>query len=100
MQGLGADPAMATFLQGAAAMHPIGSWLIGSANELADADFDYAEFDTPVIDPEHPLKDSVIGTVDRLRRSTPRRKNPDAAVKFLKFFTNFDNQSCGPRPAR
>jgi raffinose/stachyose/melibiose transport system substrate-binding protein len=28
MQGLGADPAMAAFFQEAAAMHPIGSWLV------------------------------------------------------------------------
>lgn len=91
MQGLGADPAMATFLQGAAAMHPIGSWLIGTANEMADADFKYAEFDTPVIDPEHPLKDSVIGTVTGFIVHA-KAKNPEAAIRFLKFYTNFDNQ--------
>jgi raffinose/stachyose/melibiose transport system substrate-binding protein len=91
MQGLGADPAMATFLQGAAAMHPIGSWLIGTANELADADFHYAEFDTPVIDPDHPLAHSVIGTVTGFVIHA-KAKNPEAAIKFLKFYTNYDNQ--------
>lgn len=91
MAGLGADPAMATFLEGAAVMHPIGSWLIGTAKELADADFQYGSFDTPVIDPAHPLKDSVIGTVTGFvvhARSTHK----DEAIKFLKFYTNFDNQ--------
>ncbi len=92
MQGLGADPAMATFLQGGAAMHPIGSWLIGTANELADADFKYAEFDTPVIDPEHPLKDSVIGTVTGFVVHA-KAKNHDAAIRFLKFYTNTANQT-------
>lgn len=91
MQGLGADPAMATFLQGAAAMHPIGSWLIGTANEIAEDDFHYAQFDTPVIDPEHPLKDSVIGTVTGFVVHA-KAKNPDAAIRFLKFYTNADNQ--------
>lgn len=91
MQGLGADPAMATFLLGAAAMHPIGSWLIGTANELADADFHYGAFDTPVIDPEHPLKDSVIGTITGFIVHAKAR-NPEAAIRFLKFYTNYDNQ--------
>jgi raffinose/stachyose/melibiose transport system substrate-binding protein len=91
MQGLGADPAMATFIEGAAVMHPIGSWLIGTANELGDADFHYAEFDTPVIDPDHPLKDSVIGTITGFVIDA-KSAHKDAAVKFLKFYTNYDNQ--------
>ena len=91
MQGLGADPAMATFLEGSAAMHPIGSWLIGSAKEMADADFRYSSFDTPVIDPGHPLAHSVIGTVTGFAIHA-KAKNPQAAVRFLKFFTNLDNQ--------
>ena len=80
MQGLGADPAMATFLEGSAAMHPIGSWLIGSAKEMADADFAYSSFDTPVIDPQHPLAHSVIGTatgfVDPRQGEEPGRGDP------------------------
>jgi raffinose/stachyose/melibiose transport system substrate-binding protein len=91
MQGLGADPAMATFLQGEAAMHPIGSWLIGTAKEMADADFRYAQFDTPVIEDDHPLKNSVIGVVTGFMVHA-KAPNPDAAIKFLKFFTNTQNQ--------
>lgn len=91
LQGLGADPAMATFLEGSAAMHPIGSWLIGSAKEMADADFAYASFDTPVIDPDHPLAQSVIGTATGFVVHA-KAKNPDAAIRFLKFYTNLDNQ--------
>lgn len=91
LQGLGADPAMATFLQGSAAMHPIGSWLIGTAKEMADDDFRYASFDTPVIDPDHPLAHSVIGTATGFIIHA-RAKNPEAAVKFLKFYTNTENQ--------
>jgi raffinose/stachyose/melibiose transport system substrate-binding protein len=91
MQGLGADPAMATFLEGEAAMHPIGSWLIGTANEIADADFRYAQFNTPVIEPDHPLKDSVIGVTTGFVVHA-KAPNPEAAIKFLKFYTNFDNQ--------
>jgi len=91
MAGLGADPAMATFIEGAAVMHPIGSWLIGTAKELGDADFDYSSFDTPVIDPNHPLKDSVIGTVTGW---VVHAKSPHMAeaVRFLKFYTNEANQ--------
>lgn len=91
MAGLGADPAMATFLEGAAVMHPIGSWLIGTAKELADADFQYGEFDTPVIDPDHPLKDSVIGTVTGWVVDAKSQHKAEA-IKFLKFYTSFDNQ--------
>lgn len=87
MQGLGADPAMATFFQEAAAMHPIGSWLISEAANQTDDSFRYAQFDTPLIDPDHPLKDSVIGTFTGLmvHKSSP---HPDAAVAFLKYFTS------------
>lgn len=91
MAGLGADPAMATFIEGAAVMHPIGSWLIGTANETADPDFHYGEFDTPVIDPDHPLKDSVIGTITGfvIHAKSPHKAE---AVRFLKFYTSYDNQ--------
>jgi raffinose/stachyose/melibiose transport system substrate-binding protein len=91
LQGLGADPAMATFLEGSAAMHPIGSWLIGSAKEMADADFRYSSFDTPVIDPDHPLAHSVIGTATGFVIHA-KAENPDAAVKFLKFYTQPEYQ--------
>jgi raffinose/stachyose/melibiose transport system substrate-binding protein len=72
-------------------MHPIGSWLIGTAKEMADADFRYAQFDTPVIEDDHPLKNSVIGVVTGFVVHAKAR-NPDAAIKFLKFFTNTENQ--------
>ncbi|QIG46503.1 carbohydrate ABC transporter substrate-binding protein [Nordella sp. HKS 07] len=89
--GLGADPAMSTFFQGAAAMHPIGSWLVSSAAELAEKDFDYDEFNTPLIDPAHPLKDSVIGTLTGFAVS-PKSQNPQQAITFLRFFTSPENQ--------
>lgn len=89
--GLGADPAMSTFFQGAAAMHPIGSWLVSSAAELAEKDFDYDEFNTPLIDPAHPLKDSVIGTLTGFAVS-PKSQNPQQAITFLRFFTAPENQ--------
>ncbi|MCD7058782.1 ABC transporter substrate-binding protein [Pelagibacterium xiamenense] len=92
LQGLGADPAMAGFFQGAAAMHPIGSWLIGSASELADEGFDYDQFDTPMIDPDHPLSDSVIGTVTGWIVHD-QSANKDAAITFLKFFTSEESQT-------
>ncbi len=91
MQGLGADPAMATFIEGAAAMHPIGSWLIGTAQEMGGDEFHYAQFDTPVIDPAHPLAHSVIGTVTGFIVHA-KAAHPDEAIKFLKFYTNYDNQ--------
>lgn len=92
LQGLGADGAMATFFQGGAAMHPIGSWLISSADELGDADFRYAQFDTPLIDPSHPLSDSVIGAVTGFIIHD-QSDNKDMAVDFLRFFTSPETQT-------
>jgi len=92
MQGLGADPAMATFIEGAAAMHPIGSWLVGTAKELGGDEFHYAQFDTPVIDPDHPLAHSVIGTVTGFIVHA-KAAHPAEAIKFLKFYTNKENQT-------
>lgn len=91
MPGLGADPAMAGFFQGAAAMHPIGSWLVTSADELADEGFAYDQFDTPVIDPDHPLSDSVIGTLTGFIVHD-QSDNQDEAITFLKFFTAPESQ--------
>lgn len=91
MPGLGADPAMATFFQGAAAMHPIGSWLVGSAGDLAEADFRYGQFDTPLIDDSHPLKDSAIGTATGFIVHA-KSDHQDEAIAFLKFFTSADSQ--------
>lgn len=90
MAGLGADPAMSGFFEGAAVMHPIGSWLIGSAHEMADKDFHYSSFDTPVIDPDHPLAHSVIGIVTGFVIDDKSQHKAEA-VKFLKFYTNEAN---------
>ena len=89
--GLGADPAMSTFFQEAAALHPIGSWLVPSANEMAEKDFDYGAFNTPLIDPANPTKDSVIGTATGFAVHA-KSAHPKEAIAFLKFFTSLDNQ--------
>lgn len=89
--GLGADPAMSTFFQEAAAMHPIGSWLVPSANEMAEKDFDYGAFNTPLIDPANPTRDSVIGTATGFAVHA-KSGHPKEAIAFLKFFTQLDNQ--------
>lgn len=91
MPGLGADPAMATFFQEAAAMHPIGSWLIGSESDLADEGFSYGQFDTPLIDDTHPLKDSVIGTATGFIVHDKSPHKPEA-IAFLQYFTSPENQ--------
>jgi raffinose/stachyose/melibiose transport system substrate-binding protein len=89
--GLGADPAMSTFFQEAAAMHPIGSWLVPSAGEMAEKDFDYGAFNTPLIDPANPTRDSVIGTATGFAVHA-KSAHPKEAIAFLKFFTQLDNQ--------
>lgn len=91
LQGLGADPAMAGFFQGAAAMHAIGSWLVPSATEMAADDFNYDQFDTPVIDPDHASPRSVIGTLTGFMVHE-RAENPEAAIAFLQFFTTPEQQ--------
>jgi raffinose/stachyose/melibiose transport system substrate-binding protein len=91
MQGLGADPGMATFFQGAAAMHPIGSWLIGLAADMADEDFAYGQFDTPLIDAAADAPGSAIGTMTGLVVHA-QSANADAAIEFLKFLTTPEMQ--------
>lgn len=91
MPGLGADPAMATFFQEAAVMHPIGSWLVPSASELAEPDFRFDQFDTPIIDPSHPLADSVIGVATGFVVHQ-NAANAEGAIRFLKFFTSAEQQ--------
>jgi len=91
MQSLGADPAMATFFQEGAVMHPIGSWLVSETSSLADEGFEYSQFNTPVIDPASPLANSVIGTITGLvvhKNAT----HPAEAIKFLKFLTSEASQ--------
>lgn len=91
MQALGADPAMATFFQEGAVMHPIGSWLVSETGNLADEGFEYGQFNTPTIDPAHPLANSVIGTITGLvvHKSAPHAAE---AIKFLKFLTSEASQ--------
>lgn len=89
MQGLGADPAMAAFFQGAAAMHPIGSWLVASEGDLAEEGFAYSQFDTPVIDPGHAAPKSVIATMTGFIQHA-KAAHPAEATAFLKYLTSAD----------
>lgn len=91
MQALGADPAMATFFQEGAVMHPIGSWLVSETSNLADEGFEYSQFNTPPIDPAHPLANSVIGTITGLVVHK-NAEHPAEAIKFLKFLTSEASQ--------
>jgi raffinose/stachyose/melibiose transport system substrate-binding protein len=91
MQALGADPAMATFFQEGAVMHPIGSWLVSETANLADEGFEYSQFNTPAIDPSHPLANSVIGTITGLVVHKDAQ-HPAEAIKFLKFLTSEASQ--------
>ena len=91
MQSLGADPAMATFFQEGAVMHPIGSWLVGESGNLAEDGFEYGQFNTPVIDPANPNANSVIGTITGLVVHK-NAAHPTEAIKFLKFLTSEASQ--------
>ena len=91
MQSLGADPAMATFFQEGAVMHPIGSWLVSETSNLAEEGFEYSQFNTPVIDPSHPLANSVIGTITGLVVHK-NAQHPAEAIKFLKYLTSEASQ--------
>jgi raffinose/stachyose/melibiose transport system substrate-binding protein len=90
MQGLGADPAMAGFFQEAAAMHPIGSWLVGSEGDLAVEGFEYGQFDTPLIDAAMPGSKSVIGTMTGFVQHA-NAANAAEATAFLKYLTSVDS---------
>jgi raffinose/stachyose/melibiose transport system substrate-binding protein len=91
MQSLGADPAMATFFQEGAVMHPIGSWLVSETSNLADEGFEYSQFNTPVIDPASPNANSVIGTITGLVVHK-NAAHPAEAIKLLKFLTSEASQ--------
>jgi raffinose/stachyose/melibiose transport system substrate-binding protein len=90
MQGLGADPAMAGFFQEVAAMHPIGSWLVGSEGDLAVEGFEYGQFDTPLIDAAMPGSKSVIGTMTGFVQHA-NAANAAEATAFLKYLTSVDS---------
>ncbi|MEM6431444.1 MAG: extracellular solute-binding protein [Deinococcota bacterium] len=91
MPSLGADPAMSGFFQGFAVMHPIGSWLVPLALESAPEEFNYSAFNTPIIAGGNGSPNSIIGlsTGHMITADTPHF---DEAVRFLKFFSNVDNQ--------
>lgn len=91
MAGLGADPAMNAFFQGAAAMHPIGSWLVPIATESAPEGFNYDVFNTPVIEGGAGDPTSVIGLATGFEVSASTDAY-DAAIAFLKFFSSQENQ--------
>lgn len=91
MASLGADPAMNAFFQGAAAIHPIGSWLVSTANDAAPEDFNYATFNTPLIPDGAGAPASIIGLSTGYEVSA-RSKHFEEAVAFLQFFTSQENQ--------
>jgi raffinose/stachyose/melibiose transport system substrate-binding protein len=91
MASLGADPAMSAFFNGAAAMHPIGSWLVSTALESAPEDFEYDAFNTPLISGGAGDPASIIGLSTGYQISA-KSEHFAEAVAFLKFFTTKQNQ--------
>jgi raffinose/stachyose/melibiose transport system substrate-binding protein len=85
LTSLGADPAMNAFFQGAAAMHPIGSWLVPIAAENAPDGFRYDVFNTPEIPGGAGSPNSVIGLATGFEVSAGS-ENFDEAIAFLRFF--------------
>ena len=91
MASLGADPAMNAFFQGAAAMHPIGSWLVSTANEAAPEEFNYDVFNTPLIADSAGAPTSIIGLSTGFEVSA-QSEHFEEAVAFLQFFSSSENQ--------
>jgi len=85
LTSLGADPAMNAFFQGAAAMHPIGSWLVPISAENAPEGFRYDVFNTPEIPGGDGAPNSVIGLATGFEVSADS-ENYDEAIAFLRFF--------------
>jgi len=85
LTSLGADPAMNAFFQGAAAMHPIGSWLVPISAENAPEGFRYDVFNTPEIPGGDGAPNSVIGLATGFEVSADT-ENYDEAIAFLRFF--------------
>ncbi len=61
-------------------MHPIGSWLVSETSNLAEDGFAYSQFNTPVIDPSHPLANVKsarlpVSWCTRTRSIRPRRSS-------------------------
>lgn len=92
LTSLGADPAMNAFFQGAAAMHPIGSWLVPIAGENAPEGFRYEVFNTPRVPDGAGAANSVIGLATGFEVSA-RTERFDEALAFLRFFAaSLENQ--------
>ncbi|MCA9839195.1 MAG: extracellular solute-binding protein [Trueperaceae bacterium] len=91
MPSLGADPAMSAFFNGAAAMHPIGSWLVSTALDSAPEDFQYDAFNTPLIPGGLGDPNSIIGLSTGYQISA-KTEHFAEAVAFMKFFTSKVNQ--------
>jgi raffinose/stachyose/melibiose transport system substrate-binding protein len=84
------NPDMA-FFNGAAAMHPIGSWLVSTALDSAPEDFEYDAFNTPLIADGAGDPNSIIGLSTGYQISA-KSEHFAEAVAFMKFFTNKQNQ--------
>ncbi|MDZ7799611.1 MAG: extracellular solute-binding protein [Trueperaceae bacterium] len=83
---------MNAFFQGAAAMHPIGSWLVAIANDNAPDDFAYSVFNTPEIPGGRGASGSVIGLATGFEVSADT-EHFDEAVAFLRFYAaSLENQ--------
>jgi len=64
---------------------------VSETENLAEEGFEYSQFNTPVIDPAHPLANSVIGTITGLMVHK-NSAHPDEAIKFLKYLTSQESQ--------
>ncbi len=91
MPSLGADPGMSGFFNGAAAMHPIGSWLVSTALDSAPEDFEYDAFNTPLISGGLGDPNSIIGLSTGYQISA-KSEHMAEAIAFMKFFTSKENQ--------
>ena len=91
LTSLGADPAMNAFFQGAAAMHPIGSWLVPIAAENAPEGFRYDVFNTPRIADGAGATNSVIGLATGFEVHA-NTENFEEAIAFLQHFASLENQ--------
>lgn len=91
MAGMDQNLGMATFFQGAAAMNPIGSWLISNAATLAPEDFDYSNFNTPPVEGAAGEGHSVMGGATGFVVNAATDK-PDLAIAFLRMLSSVENQ--------
>ena len=87
LTSLDAASGMSTFFQSAAAMHPIGSWLVPAALETAPEDFRYDVFNTPAIEGGEGAPASIIGLATGYMVSAGS-EHKDEALTFLEYFTS------------